>query len=143
MAQDIDKKVLDLMKKVKAKKALIKELSKPQWTTTCSLQLPGWERLNIQVEQDIGKLGLAFGTLRMLEESLKIASRELDSRVEAKWQNYPVQDWLSDIKQRVQIIGINEEKKRLATMEAKLDTLTSPEQRRAIELEKLESELGA
>lgn len=138
----LDKKVLDMMAKVKAKRAEIRDLAKPQWKTTCSLQLPGWDRLNIQVETDINRLALAFGTLRLIGDGLKIAAKELDCKIDLRWNNYGIEDWLSDIQQQVKRVGLNEEKKKLAAMETKLNTLMSPEQRRQMELEDLEKELG-
>jgi hypothetical protein len=141
MSIDIDKKVLDLMNKVKVKRAQIKELGRATWRTTCSLALPGMERFNIQV---CGKndLVIAAGILMNIESGCTAASKVLDIQHAPLWQNYPIDDWLADIKQRIKAMDINAEKKKLADMESKLETLTSPEQRRAMELEKLESELG-
>jgi hypothetical protein len=56
-------------------------------------------------------------------------------------QNFPVKDWLGDLQQRVRFIGIAAEKKKLQTMETKLNSLTSEEQRRQLALAELEKEL--
>ena len=142
MSLDIDKQVLDLMNKVKAKRAQIAEVTDRRWTTTCSLQLPGWERLNLQTVTDVETLALAFGTLRQMADAAKIAAKELPAKVSGKWQNYPIADWLGDIQQRVRIIGINDEKKKLKSLEEKLNGLTSEEQRRMLALADIEKELA-
>jgi len=139
--QDMDQKVLDLMVVVKDRRAKVGSLAKPQWTTPCSLVLPGYERLNIQVEQDLGVLAAACGTLLRMKQDIEAASKELEVEIAPKWQNYDIDDWISDIKLRVRVTNIKKEQERLAKLEAKLESLTSPEQRRAMALADIEAEL--
>lgn len=142
MSEALDKKVLDLMDKVKSKRAQIKEMGRVQWTTTCSLVLPGFERVNIQVEGSLHHLLTLIGVLRSMQRGFEDAARELGLKETATWQSFAIDDWVSDIKQRIRVMNINSEKKKLAEMEKKLNSLTSEEQRRAIALQELESELG-
>jgi hypothetical protein len=140
-AKDSDKLVNDLIAKVKERREKVGALKKPQWITPCSLVLPGMERLNVQVEQDLGKLAVACGILLRMKQDIEAASKELEVEIEPKWQNYAIDDWVSDIKLRVRITNIKAEQERLATLEAKLNKLMSPEQRRAMELAAIEAEL--
>ena len=54
---------------------------------------------------------------------------------------YPIEDWITDIKQRVRITQVKTEQDKLDRMEAQLKSLTSPEQQRAMALSELENEL--
>jgi hypothetical protein len=138
---DMDKIVDDLMAKVKDRREKVGALKKPQWTTPCSLVLPGYERLNIQVCNDLGLLAVACGTLMRMRVDIEAASKELDVEIEPKWQNYPIDDWITDIKLRVRVTNLKKEQERLANLESKLNKLMSPEQRRRMELASIEAEL--
>ncbi|MEE8577423.1 MAG: hypothetical protein V3T31_09225 [candidate division Zixibacteria bacterium] len=139
---DLDAKVQKLMDDVQKRRKKVGSLKKPQWLTSCSLQLPGHDRLNIQVCPDLSLLAYVCGTLNRMAADIKSAAKELDVKIEPKWQNYPIEDWVKDIKLRVRATQIKTEQEKLSAMEAKLETLVSPDQRRAMELEKLEAELG-
>jgi hypothetical protein len=138
---ELDKKVLELMKTVKDRRAKVGSLKKPQWITPCSLVLPGYERLNIQVCVDLGLLATACGTLLRMKQDIEAASKELDVEIAPKWQNYPIDDWIKDIKLRVRVTQLKEEQEKLARLEAKLKELTSEEQRREMALADIEDEL--
>lgn len=139
--QDLDKKVLKLMENVKERRARVGSLQRPSWKTSCSLELPGWERLNIQVCMDLGVLAHAAGTLRRMEDDFVIAAKELEIGIAPKWQNYPIEDWITDIKLRCRVTQIKAEQKKLADMETKLKGLVSEEQRREMALADIEKEL--
>ena len=53
---DLDAKVKKLMDDVQERRKKVGSLKKPQWLTSCSLQLPGHDRLNIQICKDLGLL---------------------------------------------------------------------------------------
>lgn len=140
-AKDMDKTVDDLIQRVKERREKVGALKKPQWITPCSLVLPGMERINIQVDKDLGVLAVACGMLMRMKTDIEAASKELEVEIEPKWQNYPIDDWIADIKLRVRITNIKAEQEKLDAMEAKLNKLMSPEQRRAMELAAIEAEL--
>lgn len=138
----MDVKVQRLLATVKARRAKVGKLKRPQWITPCSLVLPGHERLSIQVCQDLGLLAFACGTLLRMKADMESASKELEVEVKSDWQSYPIDDWIADIKLRIQVTQIKAEQEKLTKLEAKLSTLLSPDQRRAIELASIEDELG-
>ena len=138
----MDAKVQKLMATVKARRAKVGKLKKPQWITPCSLVLPGCERLSIQVCSDLGLLAFACGTLLRMKVDIESASKELDVEVKADWQSYPIDDWITDIKLRIQVTQVKAEQEKLTKLEAKLNTLLSPEQRREIELASIADELA-
>lgn len=140
-SDQMDAKVEKMLATVKDRRAKVGALTKPQWTTPCSLVLPGYERLNIQVCGDTGLLATACGTLLRMKQDIEAASKELEVEIEPKWQNYAIDDWIADIKLRVRVTNLKKEQAKLAALEAKLQTLMSPEQRRALELAEIENEL--
>lgn len=140
-SEQLDKKVMDLIATVKERRAKVGSLKKPQWSTPCSLALPGYERLNIQVCPDLGLLAAACGTLLRMKQDIEAASKELDVEIEPTWQNYAIDDWIADIKLRVKVTQLKKEQEKLAKMEAKLKELTSEDQRREMALADIEAEL--
>lgn len=141
MPENLDAKVMQLMEEVKRRREKVGSLKKPQWSTSCSLQLPGQERLNIQVCNDLAVLAFACGTLRRMSEDIKSAAKELEVEIEPRWQNYPIDDWVSDIKLRVRVTQIKTEQDKLARLEAKLKPLISEDQRRKMALAEIEADL--
>lgn len=139
---DLDQKVVALMEKVKEKRKLVASLEKVSWSTTGSLQLPGWERLNIQIEQDVSKLVLAYGTLFQIASAYDAGYKAMELDGSRKWQGYDISEWLDDLRQRINVIGIKAERKKLADLEDLLNSCTSDEQRRAMKLAEIESQLS-
>lgn len=140
-AESVDEKVQRLIAEVKRRRAELSALKKPQWLTSCSLQLPGFERINIQVEQDIQLLAVAHGVLRKMEDSMDYLFDRLLISIDRRWNGYLIQDWTDDIELRLKITQIQDQQKHLAKLELALDGLLSPEQRRELELARIEQEL--
>lgn len=140
---DLDKKVLKLMANVEERRKRVGALKKPSWKTSCSLGLPGHDRINLHVCKDLSLLVYAYGILRSMRVDFVAAAREMDLAIDldTKWQSYSIDEWMSDIKQRCRIIQIKAEQKKLTDMETKLKGLVSEDQRREMALDKLEKEL--
>lgn len=136
-----DDKVQRLIAEVKRRRAELSALKKPQWLTSCSLQLPGFERINIQVEQDIQLLAIAHGALSKMDDSMEHVSERLGIGLARQWNGYLIADWIDDIELRLKITQIQDQQKHLAKLELALDGLLSPEQRRELELARIEQEL--
>lgn len=139
--ESADEKVQRLIAEVKRRRAELSALKKPQWLTSCSLQLPGFERINIQVEQDVAMLAFAHGTLSRMYGDMEHAAKILGLAIVRRWTGYPIDDWISDIELRLKITQIQDQQKHLAKLELALDSLLSPEQRRELELARIEQEL--
>ena len=129
------------MEEVKRRRSGLGELKKPQWTTSCSLQLPGFERLNIQVETDLALLAIAAFQLESMEEAICRAEERFDASIAHTWKGYVITDWISDIGLRIRITQMQSEQQRLEALERCLDALLSQDQRREMELAKIETEL--
>ena len=138
---DLDAKVLALMKDVKARKEKLGKLSKPQWSTSGVLELPGMPVVTLQVCSDVTLLVLSRHALIVLRDAMISANVDLELSLPLIWKSYSIEDWISDTEQKIKMININAEKSKLASLEAKLNTLTSEDQRRAFALAEIESEL--
>ena len=139
---DLDAKVLALMKDVKARKDKLGKLSKPQWSTSGVLELPGMPVVTLQVCSDLTLLVLSRHALMVLREAIIEANHTLELSVPETWKASTIEDWISDVEQKIKMINIGAEKAKLASLEAKLNTLTSEDQRRAFALAEIESELS-
>ena len=138
-----DQKVLRLMGLVKEQRADIGALQRPRWNTTCSLDLPQLrpERINLQVEKDLFVLSSAIGILERMAADAKRVGKELETEIEPRWKNFTIEEWVEDLKLRIKITQMEARRRKLKKMESTLDTLMSPEQRREMELAKIEEEL--
>jgi len=136
-----DQAVMDLLKKVADKKEEIRKAkTRPSWKTNCTFGTnPSTaDRINIQTVRDVRKLIEFHAFLTSQEVQLKQAADDLEVEFDGTWMNYPIQDWKEDLKTRVDQLQIDKKEKELEELDARVNKLVSPEQRRAMELEALQ-----
>jgi hypothetical protein len=143
----VDAMVLELLKKVEEKKQQIGKAERPSWITNCSFgyDLNTNARTNIQVETSLAALVNIHAFLAAKEEAFNASRKALgltEKEATFSWLNFTTDQWNSDIQTRINGLKIKAKKDELATLEARVNALVSPEQRRAIELEKLVKEIG-
>jgi len=80
--------------------------------------------------------------LCVITQAQESASDMLGRKITAKVCGYNVNDWVNDFKKRLATIEVREEKKQLEELEARLNQVLSPEERRRIEVELLTKALG-
>jgi LmbE family N-acetylglucosaminyl deacetylase len=143
--READQMVLDLIQKVKQRKAEIKAAQgKPNWLTTCTLgynQDSVSDRINIQTVNKVEKIVDLYNFLLVKEEKWNQATKELGVDTPLVYMGYPVADWKADLKTRVNQLTIEKKKRELETLEKRLDGLVTVEQRRALELADIAKEL--
>lgn len=140
-AAALDAKVAKLMEVVKKQRKEVAGCKKPQWLTSCSLELPGFQRITIQVELDLAKIAVAIGVLqRMLEDVHRVAAK-LEAKIEPVWQGYSILDWITDLELRINITQMQAKQAKLAKLEAQLNGLLSEDQRRELALADIEAQL--
>ena len=135
-----DQTVLLLIEKVKEKKSQIQKVENPSWKTNCVFTLGG-DKINIRTLQTVSELVSIASAVRARETSWKEVIEELGVKEDCVVCDYSPNDWMSDIKTRVNKININMDKRNLAKLEERLDKIISPELRAKMELEAIEKEL--
>lgn len=129
-----DKVILELQKEIEKKKRLIKD-QKFVPLTNCSLDFEG-NRINLHVANK-DTLLLHIIKLTTLQKTLK----ELYPEESLTISGYSVEDWLTDLQSKFNIVNINNEKSRLKTLELKLHNLLSNDTRTALEIENLKGQI--
>jgi hypothetical protein len=146
MAKKTDQKTLALIEEVKNRKEEISKLSRPNWKTNCSFTYDENKMndcINLHVESNVRKLISYAAFLRLKESSYfaAIAELKLSDYPEFTWCGFSVPDWMEDIKTRINQVQINSKEKSLEVLEARLNTIVSPELKAQMELEAIEKEL--
>ena len=144
MDKTTDQIVLELLNKVEEKKKEIGASERPSWITHCSFGVNpsnAAERVNLQVVTDISILTSVYATLAVAERAFKQAANELGVKVDFKWQGFAFEEWVADIKMRINQLQLKNKRDDLAKLESRVNALVSQEQRRDLELKKLVAEL--
>lgn len=145
--KNTDQIVLELLKKVEEKKKQIGNAERPSWVTNCSFGYnpESNSRINIQVIRDLEVLvDIHAFLMNKFEWYLKslMALKLTEKEVPFKYLGFTYDQWIADIETRIAGLRIKAKKDELAKLEERVNALVSPEQRRAIELEKLVKEIG-
>jgi|ERR1035441_110662 hypothetical protein len=147
MNDKTDSMVLELLKKVEEKKKQIGHAERPSWSTNCVFgYTPDTNaRINIQVVRDLETmvdihafLTTKYGAYLKSLGAFKLTEKDAPF----KWLNFTYDQWVADIETRINGLRIKAKKDELSALEGRVNALVSPEQRRAIELEKLVHELA-
>lgn len=144
MDKTTDQIVLELLNKVEQKKKEIGASERPSWITHCSFGVNpsnAADRVNLQVVTDVSILTSVYATLAVAERAFGQAAKDLDLKVEFKWQGFTFEEWVTDIKMRINQLQLKNKRDDLAKLEARVNALVSQEQRRELELKKLVAEL--
>lgn len=141
-----DKKTLELIAQVKAKKAAIAKAEKPSYNTNLSFSYVEGNRsgaTNLNVETDVRKLISIAAFLTERSAAYLVAAKLLgvDKPPEFTWDGFTVEDWIADLKMKITKIQIVAEKKKLEALEERLNKIISPEKRAELELEAIANEL--
>lgn len=140
----VDDAVLELLLKVERKKKEIEKAKvRPSWKTNCSFgrdPASTQDRINIQVVQP-RKLIEIYAFLTSQEQSLEVAAQELGIEFDGTWLNYPINDWKADLKTRALHLSIEKKQKEIDELDARVNRLVSPDQRRVMELKALQQML--
>lgn len=142
---NIDQTIQALFTKLGQRKAKVAELKAQtgkSWKTTGSIRLLGASTpTNIQTASAdvVDEVAL---NLCALDAARIQASARLGREITPKVQGYTLDEWFNDLAKRLATINIRTEEAELATLEARLNQVLSPEERRRIEVEMLAKELG-
>ena len=144
MSTEKDKLVLELFQVAQTKKAEIAKAEKPKWETNCAFRYnkDSSTSTNLQVCSDVEELVHILAFLCDRKNGFDEAQKITGTTLKFKWIGFSFEEWVSDIKTRIDKIQISNKKKDLEVIEARLDKLVSKELRDKWELDKLTKLLG-
>ena len=126
-----DDRILELKKQVEDKK---KELTNKKTrfvpVTNCILEMDGMTlNLNVLSENTLILLWIRLNAYRMSAADLGLDKFEISG--------YDLEDWITDVKARLEVIATKREENNLKAMEAKLDKLLSEDKKTELELDSI------
>lgn len=135
-----DQMVKQLFDSVQAKKLAIEKAEKPCWQTSCNFGFSAdsaHERKDIRILNDTRKIVDMLAFLMDRKEKSERAANELGVDYSFSWLGFSLEEWKSDFQTRINQISIQERKRELAEIEARLNAIISPELKAKMELEVL------
>ena len=137
---DIDATIRELFKKLEERKAKVAEVRKATqkgWVTNGTWKVPFTATvINIQTLPE-DQLYLVAGEIVKSAESIRLGAAILNGEYNKKVQGYQIEEWEADLRKRKAMIEIRSEEAKLAELEARLNSVLSPDDRRRIEVELL------
>jgi hypothetical protein len=129
-----DKKILALRNKIQEKKD---KIGKTRFVpvTNCSIELDG-TRHNLQV---LNNEQLTYMLIRL--NALRLSMEDLGIKI-CNISGYTVQDWITDIKMKLEVLAQKTEENSLKALEIKLSTLLSEDKKTELELTSIADLLG-
>jgi hypothetical protein len=125
-----DKKILDLKSVIESKKSKLKKISFTP-STNCSLELDD-TRYNLHT---LGVEALTLLLIKLNSYILSMKSLKIDT---LNISGYSVNDWVTDIQLKLDIIAQKEEENKLKALESKLAALLSNDKKTELELDSIE-----
>lgn len=136
MTNTNDERILELKKQIEAKKEKLGKVSRFTPVTNCNIEVDGM-RHNIQV---LDKDQLI--SLMVKLNAYALSAKDLGVLYDYMISGYNVQEWISDIKSRIDILSKKHEEKALKIMEDKLVLLLSERKKVELEIDEIESMLN-
>lgn len=128
-----DQKILELKAQIAEKKEKLKKVNKFTPLTNCSIDFEG-TRLNLRVltKEVLISMLIKLNTYKKSAEELNLVS---DYNI----SGYNINDWITDIKARLDVVMYKEEENKLVAMESKLELLLSNEKKVELEINEIEN----
>ena len=130
-----DSKIMTLKTQIAEKRTKLDGIKKFSPITNCSLEFKG-ERYNLRTLQKDKIISL------MVELNIyKLSAKDLGLLEEFKISMYKTEDWITDLRGRLDDVTLNDEFKKLNLMEEKLSSMLSEEKKNELELADIEKSL--
>jgi hypothetical protein len=128
-----DQRILELKKQIATKKEKLGKTKRFSPVTNCSIELDGI-RHNIQV---LTKDQLLLLLVKL--NSYQMSTKELELDEELIISGYSLEDWMSDIQSKIDLLSRKDEEKKLKQMEDKLVKLLSEGKKVELEIDEIEA----
>lgn len=128
-----DQRILILKKQIESKKEKLNKSLRFSPITNCSIEVDG-VRFNIQVLPRLELISLMVKLNSYMHSAI-----DLDVLNEYIISGFKVEDWIADIKSRINILSHKDEEKKLKAMEDKLHKLLSDGKKVELEINEIES----
>jgi hypothetical protein len=137
-------KLFEVVRKQREEVEAAEKETKQSWKTKCSLVVP-YSRdeviVNLQTAKEEKVKTIVMGLLKHRDYALE-AEQLLGLPQTNQYDGFSYEDWISDCKKRIAMLGIKAKKELLALTEQRLNAIVSPEQKRAMELAEITKSLG-
>lgn len=141
MSDKLDDTIKELFAKVQEKKSKIKNIGVKKWITNGVIECPHKTfNLNvIDLKTTLSLTAFLIGEKNNMESACQMLGVKFDNC----YYGFKFEDWFEDLKHRMDFLTVNDEKKSLEKLEKKLDSLVSPEMKRAMEITAIEKLLNS
>ena len=130
-----DQRIITLKNEINKKKKDIGKIEVFAPITNCNLELNGTKHnIHVLSKENLLQIMIQLNAYRLSAENLGVLS-------EYEIRGYHVDDWIADIKSRLNNIKIKEETTKLIILENKLTELLSADKKVELELDEIESYL--
>ena len=133
-----DEKVRELFDLVQSKKLAIEKAERPCWKTSGNFGYSAnsaHDRTTIATVTDVRKIVEMYAFIMDRKDKSESAAKDLGVEYNFTWLGFTVDEWKEDFQTRVNQISVQEKRKELAEIEARLNALISPELKAQMELE--------
>ncbi|PGO60587.1 hypothetical protein [Priestia megaterium] len=136
MSNTNDQRILELKKLIQEKKEKLGKIGGFSPITTCMIELDGVKyNLNAQTKEGLIGLLVKLSTYYATAKKLDLADQYVIS-------HFKVEDWITDINSKLDILSKRDEEKSLKAMEKKLVDLLSEAKKTELEIDEIASLLG-
>lgn len=132
----------ELIQIAQNKKKEIEKAEKPTWLTNCLFSYDNSSmKTNIRTVSSIRELVNILAFVINKDISFSTANSFLCTKEVFEYFGFTKEDWINDIKTRIDQINITAKRKELEGIESKLDSMISKERREELELEAIVKQL--
>jgi len=128
-----DKKIMELKKQIAEKKVKLEGINRFVPVTNCSIELDGQRyNLNTLQKEQLTQLMVKVNLYSMSAKDLELDDDYIIS-------GYKPEEWIADMKAKLNILSKKDEERKLKAMEEKLDRMLSDEKKTELELNDIEA----
>lgn len=131
-----DNRIIELKKQIETKrKQLLEKTNRFSPETNCILEFKG-------TTYNLNACSAEMLTLLLVELNMYIMSAADLGVTLPTLSGYPIEMWMTDIKNKISVLSVKQEESNLKKMEVKLDKLLSDDKKTELELDEIASLLG-